>query len=354
MTTIKRIMAAGILCSVLFTGCGMADNAADMAKEISVPTLNTEQDVNAVLAEVQSEGTPGENWILNKEKQQKLKKLYDFVKAEKAKGTLKVDAEDKAIQKWINTDDPRDDVFEYEPVWNLEIDRDYLKSFFQKIDELGYTGVYDMVGRKLDEAKKEYEEDDYWWPDTRCYTDNISFYISFMEEPYATVTIGIDADGIRYPSNLQEVLENKLQSGFLVSGVSTGGYLQSVSFYSEMFLEGSPYNKSAVLYLKDGKAVQLDMYIQLPAEIEALQEEGKLEGRFEGRMDTFFTEPEAKSVAELLEMFGVNSSDALEFAQKAGTDTETRGILNDVSWQLKEGVLQKWNSYEKTWLLRIQ
>lgn len=354
MTTIKRIIAAGILCSVLFTGCGMADNAADMAKEISVPTLNTEQDVNDMLAKVQSEETLEENWILNKEKQQKIKKLYDFINAEKDKGTLKVDAEDKAIQKWINTDDPQDDVFESEPVWNLEIDRESnLKSLFQKIDELGYTGIYDMVCTNIDESKTEYEEQ-FWWPDITFTADSITFYISCYDDPFAIVNIGIKADGIRYPASMQEILENTLQSGFFVSKVHTDGYLRAVSFYSELYAGGTPYNKSAILYLKDGKAVQLDMYIQFPEEIGVLQEEGMLEGRFEGRMDTFFTEQEAKSLAGLLEMFGVNSSEALEFARKAGTDTETRGILNDVSWQLKENVMPKGTSYEKNWLLRIQ
>lgn len=357
MTAIKRIMAAGVLCSVLFTGCGMSDNAADMAKEISVPTLNTKKDIDAMLAEIQSEETVEENWILNKEKQKKIKGLYDVIKAEEEKGALNTDTDEKDIKEWVETSDPKDDAFDATVCWNLEVETESkLKSLFQKFDEIGYTGGYDMLCKELAEGKKGVEEGESrsWWPDISITIDNVTFYITFFDVPFATVNISINTDGIRYPSSLQEILENKLQSGFLVSKIYTGGYLQAVSFYSELSLEGSPYNKSGILYLKDGKAVQLDMYIQLPEEITALQKEGKLEGKFNGKMDTFFSEQESKALTGLLELFGVNGSEALEFAQKAGTGSDSRGIMNDASWQLKENALPRPYSLEKNWLLRIQ
>lgn len=357
MTAIKRIMVAGVLCSVLFTGCGMSDNAADMAKELSVPTLNTKKDIDEMLAKIQSEETVEENWILNKEKQQKLKALYEFIKVEEEKGAIDSDVDEKDIKQWIETSDPKDDVFDAIVDWNLEIDTESkLKSLFQKLDEIGFSGGYDILCKEIDEGKEEVEEgeDRSWWPDISITIENVTFYITFFDSPFATVNIGINADGIRYPASLQEILEKKFQNGFIVSDIYTGGYLQAVSFYSEVFLEGSPYNKSGILYLKDGKVVQLDMYIQLPEEIGALQKEGKLERKFNGKINTFFTEQEAKTLAGLLEMFGVTSSEALEFAQKAGTDSDSRGIMNDVSWQFKESALPKQSSFEKNWLLRIQ
>lgn len=348
MTTRKKIIAAFVLCSVLFTGCGMSDNAADMASEISVPTLNTAKEIDAALAQMSD--TVEENWVINKENQQQFKDLYNLLKAEEKKGTLRLDMEDKYVLELMEADNPDDKAFQdTESALELEIDNESnLKSLFQELDKAGYTGAYDMVCNAIEKNKSE-NEDDTWWGEIRFTLKNVTFCTSFFDTPYAMVWVSMNENSIRYPESMKDLLENKLQNGFSINGISTGGYLQAISFYTEMCWGGSPFNKSAVLYLKDGKAVQMDMYIQLAHDVIELEQKDK----FKGSSDVFFTEQEAETFAGLMELFGANSSDALEFAKKVGEKSESRGLVNDVSWQLKENAMPRFGS-ERNWLLRIQ
>lgn len=360
MTVIKKLMAAGVLCSVFLTGCGMPDKVADMIGDMPITMLSTSSEIFDTQLHIHKEADWEEkSWVLDKSSQQQLRELRDFLKSEEKKGTLAPvdDGLAEIIEKWAEAKDKEDVAFRNREMgrWHISIPtKEKLLDFFKELEAHGYTGGYDLVSNNMEQAAQiQGEAELYLDADISFVSNKVVFKVTFDgcdDSPYAYVQISMSPYHVKYPASLGDILKNKLQNGFTVQYIKSEGYLQAVEIFAAAFGAESPYSKDGIIYLKDGKLLQIDMYIQQPEWFVKREEEGI----YQKGLDVFFTEAEAKTFAGLLEMFGVNNSDALAFTEKVGRDSGSKGTIGDVSWQLAEDALAKNGAWDKNWLLRIQ
>lgn len=351
----KKIVMAGLLCCVMLTGCGMPDKVSDMLQDIDVEMLNTEEEIDAAIEQV-SDGE--EAWVLSQRRQQQILELKEFLVEQKKKGVLKIEYDDESdkslLEKWAVAKQPDDESFfrydsDSNSYWNLSFrDEESLMQFFRDLEKLGYTGMTEPVKKGM---VKISDEDGDFIPGASLKRKGITFRVDRLEgDSYALVMIQVSRSSIRYPASLQELLENVLTDTFSVEYIKSGGYLQAVKIYRESSLTDSPYDENILLYLKDGKLLQMEMTICESSWVIDMQEQGKLK-----MPDTFFTQEECETLKKMLLMLGADESSAQDFLTKLSPKSDRSGSIGSAKWYLKETTeMYASGSEDRHWFIRIQ
>lgn len=362
MKKMKNIIAVGAFLAVLLTGCGIEDKAAQTAQEISVPFISSRQEVKDALAQIPDKNGGSVTWVFNEKTYERLKNLVAFVDSEKEKGTVSMDDADDSgdnidygewLQKVRRADD---DFFDQEEVqdlsWSLILnEKEQLLPFFKGLEETGFTGIYDLVSERINlEDKREHED---FVPEVYFVSHGVSFDVTYTNEDFE-IWISTSTSTIRYPETMKDLIENKLQSCFSVKSICTGGYLQAIVVSSEASVSQSPYEKECVIYLKDGKPIQVEMNIDhaywLAGIYKTYEAYKQLMG--DSKFQNFFTEQEADALAGILEMFGIDRTEALEQIKKMGKDSDREGNIGSANWYLKP--TESNVPQENDWRLLIQ
>lgn len=349
----KRILAAGALCAVCLTGCASSDKAADLAREIPVQILNTEKEIETAMAQVPDVDGNHKSWIFNEKSHLQLKNFIQFLKSEQDRGTISIgESGTEDFQKQLlKADCLDDDVFagneRQDLWWSLELGEEKdLLPFFQRLEAIGFTGVYDLVS---DRIKLDKLQDDEFHADISFVCNGMSFEITFFDKE-VSLSVSMSTSIIGYPESMKKMIEDKLQGGFSIQDICAGGYIQAIVVSSDGSAAENPYEKNCVFYLKDGELLQIDMYIHHP---QWLNEKNRKQ--LEGHLQTFFSEQEAETLAGIMEMFGVSRTEALDQMKKLGRESGKDGSVGNVKWNL-ERVESKYYIYppEKDWHLLIQ
>lgn len=362
MKKMRNIIAAGAFLAVLLTGCGIEDKAAQTAQEISVPSLSSKQDIKEAAAQIPNAKGSSVNWVFNEEVYERLKNLVAFIDSEKEKGTVSLDDADDSgdyidYGEWLQKVRRADDDFfdqeeEQDLSWSLILnEKEQLLPFFKGLEETGFTGIYDLVSERINlEDKREHED---FVPEVYFVSHGVSFDVTYTNEDFE-IWISTSSSTIRYPETMKDLIENKLQSCFSVKSICTGGYLQAIVVSSEASVSQSPYQKECVIYLKDGKPIQVAIDIDhaywLAGIYKTYEAYKQLMG--DSKFQNFFTEQEADALAGILEMFGIDRTEALEQIKKMGKDSDREGNIGSANWYLKpteSNILQ-----ENDWRLLIQ
>jgi hypothetical protein len=108
----------------------------------------------------------------------------------------------------------------------------------------------------------------------------------------------------------------------------------------------NPYDKQCVLYLKDGKLVQMDISIEESSWLSDLKSEKKADSQY-----TFFSDNEKTAMKNLLTDIGVKEEASERFLDGISPESDSEGSVGNVNWYLREN---KSDNEQKNWLLRIQ
>lgn len=330
----KKMIAVCLLTGILLTGCGAPDVVLEEAKSVSSDFISSEEELNQAIDQIASGGKESEPVTISVIKREQLKRLQELITKDefiKKKYYLEdegdsdeTEMDEDILSEWVQFEvGTKNTAAIFDEDMCLTFDDIKLKDgeldkFMEKMEALGYKNMKGMT------------------PDDSRYLvrQGIEFYI-FKPQHENSCYVGVTIPAARYcyPKKYEKLIEQNIGDGFCLSDVATGGYMDCLEMTSSWNEPGNPYNKKVFLYLKEDKALQL--------EVKIVENVDKAEG-------PVFSSYEQQTIINLLTMMSGNQTAAASFVANFRLDGDTEGEIGDKTWNL---VKDRKNEYD---ILRVQ
>lgn len=316
-----KCVLIGALSVAFLTGCGSKDVLLQQAKD-----LNPEF-VSSIYEYQQVEGYGRVPQLaVSEEKCKEMKQLRDAV-LNFAREDEVVDREDNPLltEKWNNPKKILEEVQSVNGVgdiYNLGI---YLYSveraeqLFQMLEGLGYE---DLSGIFQDEVKKAEKKKSSFY-DYSVVRRGVSFDISCqMDEDYDNFMIYMEVPQgvITCPVEYMDLINNCVKDGLFLAKIATGGYVECLTFQGSVSSPEDAYNKQIDCYIKDGKLLQMEIFMsQNPRR----------------KSTDVFAEKEGESVAKMLSYFTGDENASRTFVSGFKPGKEKSGTIGSYTWTVE-------------------
>lgn len=327
-----------VMCLVfLLTGCGMPDAVADELKEVSRQTEFADGEESARRFVKAYEA--GEKCMVKVKQSEtmagRLDALAAFLEKRMADGTVcagdyNADTEELDTEEWDgeeygidqgnnisylmtdleNLKNWRDDVSDSKVFSGTSsvlearfyIEQGKMPGFLQGLEEIGFQGI--------SLPPEEYQFNAY------MVSQGVGFSIAYVPG-YYHVSLSVSSDEFAYPEKYADLLENHMKNAFSTEKIMCGGDLDYIAFQSSVDQPGYNYSKSAELYFKEGKVLQMNLEIWPYSS---------------GRGGEFFTEQEKRDLCGLFAWVTGDEKGAESFIEGLEECNDKEGTLGSCKW----------------------
>ena len=340
----KKIVVVGLMMTILLTGCGVPDRVAEEAKKIQKGYISDYDEVKQINTKIRDfekqEISFGEDSVISAKQSEKIKLLYETLERLKREGLF----EDKYIefQDWHEGKDEftgaekRARLEEY--IYGKRSWKEWASSFFtydswlkteedymhlaEELEKVGFTGLKDV---------KLTGQQDY----AKVCANGIQFdiWLYYRDESNAElesidVVARVEKKDFFYLPQFAEWMEEKVDNGFVLTGLDYEGYLQRLVYtgsysintqeYTGDRTEGiTPFQKSIEIYMKNNEFLQMEI---------------DMTGTQSKKGELVFSEEEKGTVKNFIAWASGDEEGAKEFVEKPTADGDKKGTIGNCEW----------------------